>query len=264
MDSEQICYLGSREGLQRFDHLQTTLNELSYLYRAHVSMDSLLPTSARVVVEVLGLDHCSIAWLNTDDGNIKIRASHTREGVEVKQDQVLKVLSGLINRQPPNSKGYPHNQLNGKSRVIETGIACEVISPLRINKQIVGYICGLKNDSSGKPILEKERSIFTTMSKHISLAIEVQHTREMLDSPYISLSLTPIERESLAEMMSQEHSLSAHMSEPRKLVNKIARRFFVDLRRAGFEIKQILWVATEILDSMLAASAKRESVEQSE
>jgi hypothetical protein len=222
-------------------------------------MQALLQTASRLVVDIMGLEHCSIGWLNDNEFGIEIWTSHTRDGAEVNHSRVHKAFSGMINRKrakPVEKPVDPRHRLDASQAVMGKR---EIVSPLRVDKQIVGYVCGLKSEFSEETILATEKSLFSALSEHISAAIEAQRTREMLDSPYVALALTPVERECLAGLTPTDRPFLSPVNDPERLVRKIARRFFADLYRAGFEIKHILYLATEILDSLLVAQHEAKS-----
>lgn len=248
-------------GSERLSDLHGSLQALTELHGTHRSMESLLRTASRLVVNILDLEHCSIGWLEENALGIRVWASHTREGANINTDRVCRAFSGLVNRQRPqcSNSATPPSRLGPDPGVWRGG---EIMSPLRVDKQIVGYVCGLKNESSNARILDAERSLFATLSQHISAAIEAQRTREMLDCPYIALALSPKERESFAGLTPVERPFLDPINNPERLVRKIARRFFMDLRRAGFETKQIMCVSTEILDSLLVVLNKTKSRRQ--
>lgn len=257
---------GNAKGLRKADTKAT--ERLSYLFVAcqaltdlhctHRNMESLLQTASRLVVDILDLDHCSIGWLDKTDMAVKVWTGHTPKGRNANTSRVLEVFGDLVNRQRPKPE-------------IATDTSCqwepdwdnswpkELIAPLRIDNQIVGYVCGLKNECVTQLISDSERAVFFTLSQQISAAIEGQRTREMLDSPYIAQALGPTERESFAGLSSVERPFRDPIKNPERLVRKIARQFFVDLRKAGFETDQILRIASEILDNLLAVLKKTKS-----
>jgi hypothetical protein len=235
------------------------LQALSNLYHAHPNMQSLLQTACRLVVDMLGLEHCSVGWLCDNEFGIQVWTSHTQEGAEVDHARVHQAFAGLVKRQPPRCNARSGHPLHCLEPACELWREREVVCPLRVDNQIVGYICGLKSDDTDAWITHTERSIFIALSRHISAAIEARRIREMLDSPYVALALTPKEREYLVGLSTLEHPFQQPVCNPELLVRKIARRFCADLHKAGFEIKQLLCVATEILESLLAVQRESKS-----
>ena len=242
--------LGGTHDSDRLNYLYGLLEALTELHRTHHSMESLLQTASRMVVNVLDLEHCSIGWLDENDMIIRIWTSYTREGAKINIARVLRAFSELVNSERPKSSNFAGQpcqfELDGD---LLQGI--EIISPLRVDKQIVGYVCGLKNEYADTDLLNAERSLFATLSQQISAAIEAHRMREKLDCPSIALALNPKEMESIVGLSPVEQPMLQPINNPEKLVKKIARRFFADLRRAGFETKQIMGVTNEILDSLL-------------
>lgn len=227
------------------------LQVLSELYCSQPSMESLLQTASRLTVDMLDFEHCSIGWLSDSDFGIKVWTSYTREKAKVDHSRVHRVFSGLVKRQPPKRNHRSENHLDCRESSFDLILERELVSPLRVDNQIVGYICGLKNECTDACVSDIEKSIFFAFSRHISTVIEAQRTREILNNPYVALALTPKERELVAGLTSLEQPFTESGFNPELLVRKIARRFCTDLQKAGFEVKQMLCVATEILDSLL-------------
>jgi L-methionine (R)-S-oxide reductase len=238
--------------------LHSWLEALTKLYCAHSSMESVLQTASRVVVNVLNLEHCSIAWLDENDWTIRIRISHTREGADVAPAQAVRAISNLVKRERPKQSGSARSVYNlGTERDLDH--ALELTAPLRMHKQIVGYLYGLRGQFSSPQFFETEKSLFVSLSQHISTAIEAQLTREMLDCPYVALVMNAQNEESIASLTPVKQRILTSVKDPEQLARKIARRFFRDLRRAGFETKQVLFVATEIIDSLNEVLRKAKS-----
>jgi len=226
--------------------LQRSLAASMELYCVDSSMESLLQKASRLVVEILDLEHCSVGWLDENDLSIRVCTSHTREGVEVDADQVLDAISNFVRRERPIDPTYPQPLCVRSYAHPAPGL----IAPLRVGKQIVGYLYGLKDPLPNVTFLGAYRPLFVTLSQHISSAIEVQRTREMLDYPYVALALNAREEGSAVSLLPVAASWLEASSSSEKLTRTIARRFFGDLRKAGLETKQIMWVVTEILDGL--------------
>lgn len=234
---------------------------LAELHRTHSNMDSLLQTASRIVVEILGIEHCSIGLLDKADMVIRVRTSHTREGKHANVQRILRVFADLV-----DSQRLKYSYVVGAQSRLGANpdllLLKELISPLRIEKQIVGYVCGLKDEGFNAEILDSERAVFFSLSQQISYAIEAQQTREMLNCPHIALALSANERASLVGLGAMERPSLEPIANPEKLVRKVARRFFADLRKAGFETDQILRIATEILDNLLHVLQKTKARRQ--
>ncbi len=229
--------------------LQNSLAALTQLYHTHPSMESVLKTASGLVVDILGLEYCSICWIDEEDLSIKVRTSHTRKGATVNPDQAVKAITDFVKRVRPNKSS--HSQFTcGKDCNLESGGALELTSPLRVDKQIVGYLYALRNKTANKQFYDNVESLFITLSQNISAAIEVQQTREMLLCPYVELCLGAKKKESFSSLSPVNMHFLDSVKNPEKLVQKIARQFFRDLRRAGFDTKHILSVATEIIDNL--------------
>jgi hypothetical protein len=113
-----------------------------------------------------------------------------------------------------------------------------LIAPIRVNGEIVGNICipdDAMNNRNSHPI---NTELYSTICAHVGFALELQHLRQMLANQY------PSEQSTL-----DYHILEA-ARKPEQAAKTIARSFYKHLRKAGFETKQILIVASEIIENL--------------
>lgn len=255
---DELPQEAGKNACDRLSYLYDSLQALSELYRTHRSLESLLSSATRLVVNTLDVEHCSIGWLDVEKMKIQVLASFTREGADINKERVVHAFSDLVNSKPFERKESIDSAFQLISD-LELSRESEFISPLRVDRQIVGYVCGLKSENANVRDLDTERSVFFALSQQINAAIEAQRTREMLDFPTMALAVRSNERESGSGLSSAGRSFFEPINNQKKLVKKIAHGFFADLRKAGFETKQILDVATEILDSLLTVLQSPES-----
>ncbi len=229
--------------------LRYSLEALKELYRTHTSMEGVLRTASRLVVQIVNLEHCSIVCFDKHEFGFCVRASHTKEGADVDPVQAARALSDFARRE--RSKHDAHVKSSGGFDPHREGEqACGLTAPLRIDKQIVGYLYGLRSRFSNPQFFDADRSLFVTLSQHINAAIEAQRLREMMDCPYAVTVLDAKERRCFSSVGAGNSAFSGSVKHPEEFVRRIGRGFFDDLHRAGFEARQIVSVATEIIDSL--------------
>ena len=95
--------------------------------------------------------------------------------------------------------------------------------------------------------------MFDALTEHLSLAVETQHLRQLLASRYATIALSRDRHGDGTEAGALDVRFLAAVAKPEKVARIIARSFYKDLRKAGFETKQILVVATELIDSLNVA-----------
>jgi L-methionine (R)-S-oxide reductase len=71
-----------------------------------------------------------------------------------------------------------------------------------------------------------------------------------LASRYAAIALSRNGHGDAADQNAFDAQFLAAVTNPEKVARIIARSFYKDLRKAGFETKQILVVATELIDSL--------------
>lgn len=241
--------------------VHSSLEALEELYRAHPSMESVLQTASRLVGEMLNLEHCSVGWFDGQDLSFRIRTSHTKEGANIDPNQAVLAFSDWV-RKVRSGKTQHAQSLHSLMPKCDSEQALRLTAPLRVDKQIIGYLYGLRVRSKRAGLLDTERSLFATLTFHINAAIGAHRAREMVRSPYTALLAGALEKQWVDGISLEDLPCVGSGGDPEKFERNVARRFFGDLRGAGFETKQILTIATEMLGSVNEALRKKKSGQQ--
>jgi hypothetical protein len=229
-------------------NVQDALAALARLYGAHETLEALLQAAAEIAVEMLEVEHCGIAWLENDRANFRMRASFSKNGNNGHAGRANRLITSLIQRTVDQS----HGNGIGNGRLENGHKENTPVVALRVNAKVVGYLFA----SNGEKYTAADESLLAVIGEHVGLAIEVQSMRQMLASAYFAKTLNPDEKKNAIEQNTLESHILAAVEDPEKVARIIARTFYKDLRKAGFETKQIMVVATELIGNLTDALQK--------
>jgi hypothetical protein len=227
---------------------QDALAALARLYGAHETLEALLQAAAQIAVEILEVEHCGIAWLENDRANFRVRAGFSKNGVNGRADRANRLIASLIQQ----TKDQNHGNGIGNDRFENSHKENATVAPLRVNAKVVGYLFAI----NGEKCPTADESLFAALGEHVGRAIEVQGMRQRLASSYLAKTLSPDEEKNAVEQNTLESHILAAVEDPEKVARIIARTFYRDLRKAGFETKQIMVVATELIGNLTEALQK--------
>ncbi|MDZ7269354.1 MAG: hypothetical protein ONB48_18220 [candidate division KSB1 bacterium] len=218
--------------------LTRVLTLLHRLFAHHETVEALLQQAAQIAVELLPLEHCRIALFAGDNVTLGTRGSVSRNG------------SHLL-RRPAGS--VPQN-LNPGVRIQnmpeETGDDnLPWTSELKVNGEIIGRMDGWPAARLNAREAARQREAFLALGAQIGRALEAQKTRHMLASQYTMLALSRSSEDSASQEPLSSHILAA-VKNPEKVAVIVARSFYRDLRKAGFEPRQVLVVASELIENL--------------
>ena len=123
------------------------------------------------------------------------------------------------------------------------------VAPIRIHRQVVGVLHGVLEKPPVEGELLGNPAVCKAFSEQLGFAIETQKMREMLASKYVARARQAQGQNDPGKQSLESHVLQA-VRNPEKVAKIIARSFYRDLRKAGFETKQILVVASEIIENL--------------
>lgn len=226
--------------------MQQAMTALAKLYDRHATLDALLQTAAQIAAEILAVEYCGIAWLEDDRMNFRVRTSFGTNGVNGHEERTSRLVAEMIHENNHANHGIVKTLANDNRS--ENFLA----APLHVNEKLVGYLVIVEV----RKCASADESLLATLSEHTGFAIEMHNMRQMLASSYLGKTLG-LSREKGA---SGQNGFDSHMltavAEPEKVATIIARTFYKDLRKAGFESGQILTVATELIGSLTEALHK--------
>jgi GAF domain-containing protein len=140
---------------------------------------------------------------------------------------------------------------------IERPTKDKLAAPLQIKNEVVGYLCVAKRrKQTDLRFSSIDQKLFFALSRQIAHAIEIQQMRQLMASRYASMALNQNKKGTHADHDNYFSNFLKAVKYPDKVAKIIARSFYKDLRKAGFEPKQILVVASEIIENLNDAFRK--------
>lgn len=227
-------------GLRPANRMQHALDAMRRLCAQHESVDALLEVATRIVLEALRADYCGVVWL--DEGKPIPRARHRSDGNIERGGQDAQA-TAFVARTLEGSAG------DGEPASADN----ECAAALRIGGRTVGYLYARAEAKRRGVSASLDRTLIDALAEQLAFAIEAQTLRQLLASRYATIALSRNRPGAAAESSALDASFLAAVTHPEKVARIIARSFYTDLRKAGFETKQILVVATELIDSLNAA-----------
>jgi len=222
------------------------LKTFNCLYGRRQTIDALLQQATRAVVELLQVKCCMIAWLTEDKKAMEARSasywnSHngSEENIETNGYRSVNI--------PEVWQSLQELSNFDEASVREEVPAKKLMAAIRVNGEIVGniYIPASKGyDDDGSAI---DTELFSTICAHVGFAVEMLQMRQMLTLQYAT------------EPSTLDAHILAAVKDPEHATEVIARSFYKHLRKAGFETKQILVVASEIIENLNQALFKTQA-----
>lgn len=225
-----------------------SLAALAKLYARHDTLDALLQAAAQIAAEILAVEYCGIAWVEDDRTNFRVRASFSQNGVNGHAEHAHRLVTAMIQA---NGHAMAANHGGGKKLADERHNENLLAVPLRVNEKSAGYLV-----IADEKKCAAHESLLATLSEHVSLAIEMHGMRKMLASSYVVKTLGLGKKKGASGRNGFDSHILSAVADPEKVATIIARTFYKDLRKAGFESGQILTVATELIGSLTEALHK--------
>lgn len=225
----------TRPGERAANRLQGPLDALRRLWGPHEGVDALLQDATGVVLELLGARYCSVVWLDEDRSTLRVRARRHRVEDAPCADEDAQAVAFVARSDEGPAAGDA------------------LAAALRMGEQTVGYLYARSGTGRGGRAPSMDRTLFDALADHLALAIETQHLRQLLASRYATIALSRSGHGDAAESSALDVNFLSAVTHPEKVARIIARSFYKDLRKAGFETKQILVVASELIDSLNVA-----------
>lgn len=210
------------------------------LFQRFNSLAELFQEAARLGVELLDVQHCAVVCQVEDGSGIEVRASFHHNG---KNGIYLKATS-------KNTVDAISGASADASSMFKRPTKDKLAAPVRVNGEVVGFLCVSKRRRSpDQRFVSVDRDLFFALSEFLGYAIEMQQMRQLLASRYAPAVLYRDQHEKTGQEVYISNVVQA-VRYPNKVAKMIAKSFYKDLRKAGFEPKQILLVASEIIDNL--------------
>jgi hypothetical protein len=224
----------AKAGVRAANPIERSLEALRRLYAHHASVDALLEDATQIVLDLFPAALCAIVWRDEKPPKLRVRARRWRDAdaaAGVADDaRIVAFVTAL--REARASKGDEH--------------ACA----LRVGGQTVGFLYARDAPNVPRGATGLDAAQLDAFGEHLGVAIESQNLRQLLASRYATIALSRDAQDGGLEQAALDVNFLAAVTHPEKVARIIARSFYKDLRRAGFETKQILVVATELIDSL--------------
>jgi hypothetical protein len=245
--------------LRRANPLERSLAALRNLCARRDSVDALLEDATQIALELLAAEFCAIVWLDETAPTLRVRARRWRDGRGADSKDDVRVIAFVTATEaaPVRVGGKERASANLERACANLEHACanlehacanlEHACALRVSGQTVGYLYARVATKPRARATGLNLMLFDTLAEHLGVAIETQTLRQLLASRYATIALSRDGQSAL------DLDFLSAVRNPEQVARIIARSFYKDLRRAGFETKQILVVATELIDSLNAA-----------
>ena len=197
------------------------------------NLDALLDAAAHAAIDAFALETAAVVWIDEAAPRLRLRAQRPEAA--------------------PRSAGADHPAIACVACLREGkagGSSHELALPLSVNGQTVGYLYA-RAAARGGARTPRANTIdvgqLGLFAMQLGLAIEAQSLRQLLASRYAPAALS---RDGRDAQPARDAQFLEAVTHPEKVARIIARSFYKDLRRSGFETKQILVVASELIDNL--------------
>ena len=223
-------------------NLCRSLKMMGDLFAPHDTLDVLLEEAARVTVDLLGADYAFVIWATVSPQRLSVRARWSRPGVVDSPALSDQAVAFVENNQHTNTA-----ELTSPSASQQPCENSMVLHHLKVKGESVGYLVVLPGlvDSARFPNL-----LFSVIGEQIGRTIEVHQTRQFLASRYSALAQFKETGDDAGEAEPLDGHLLAAVRNPDKVARLLAKSFYRDLRKAGFDANQVLLVASEIIGNL--------------
>jgi GAF domain-containing protein len=239
---DEVTMIEARDPLVRLQDLQHFL--------AGPTLEESLGQQAAMTAGLVGAASCSIMLLGSEDGSEPRMSMVARHGEF--PDAAAKASigrgEGIAGRVLADGAALLVEDI-GRSefaalarRPAQVGPSL-MCAPVRIDGKIVGVI----NTASalGQPAFgETELRLLEVTALFIGKAIQVRQLQHLLDSRFAQLALLQESREQAGEAVATAYR------HPEDVARILARSFFREMTRAGFESGQIVGAASELIDQL--------------
>lgn len=205
---------------------------INLFFLPHESLEELLQAAARFMVERLHVQSCVVTWVAEDRVTMWVRAKYSRGDLKRSSHESNAAPAAAPESLPAATKMRQTAGTNGR-----------LSAPLRVHQKIIGYVC-VAMGSGALPSAPVAPELFRTLCESLSRAIEHWQMRQMLASNRLAEAAG---RAARPETNSLDACILQSVQNPERVARILARSFYKDLRKAGFGVKQIMLVASEMI-----------------
>jgi len=235
--------MGSAEN--RWVRLQDLQNFL-----AEGSLDESLQNQAALTAELLGAGSCSIMLLNSGAPDQLRMTVHARFGKLPDAALTASVGQGegicgrvLASGEALLIEDIAHSEVAALAQGRD-GIGGSLMSaPLRVDGKIVGVI-NVAAAGESPAFTQADLQLLNIIALFIGKSIQVQQLQRLLDSRFSQLALLQEARDQVQDKVRLAYR------NPEDAAKILARSFFKEMTKAGFESGQIVSAATELIEQL--------------
>lgn len=210
------------------------------------SLDDSLQGHAELARRLLGATSCSIMLLNGDSpDDLRMRMCARCGDLPPEAAEALvgrgEGIAGrvLADGRPLLVEDIASSPFAGFARRNEAELPALMSAPIRID----GHVAGVVN-VAGAAFGERDLSLLEVTGLYIGKSIHVIQLQHLLESRFAQLAL----------LREAEHAAAPEARtgwrQPEEVARILARSFFKEMRKAGFEAGQIVGAASELIDQL--------------
>ena len=217
------------------------------------TLDESLQQQAAMTATLVGAASCSIMLLNSGEGEDMRMSVAARYG-PLPEDALRATIGrgeGIAGRVLATGEALLVPDI-GKSRFAllargrEGGGASLMCAPIRVDGKIIGVINAA--GAAGQPAFtDTGLRLLEVTALFIGKSIQVQQLQRLLDSRFAQMALLQ-ETQQAKERVGESVRLAYR--NPEDVAKILARSFFREMTKAGFEPGQIVSAATELIDQL--------------
>ncbi|MDN4053726.1 GAF domain-containing protein [Massilia sp. YIM B02763] len=218
-------------------------------FLADGTLEDNLHQQAAMTSALLGAASCSIMLLGGGDGDEMRMSVYARHGELPEAARQASVARGegiagrvLASGESLLIEDIAKSELASLARHPEAGCSLLCV-PIRIDGKIVGVI-NAASCPGNAPFGETELRLLEVAALFIGKAIQVQQLQHLLDSRFAQLALLQEAQQKVGE------SVRTAYRNPEDVAKILARSFFREMTKAGFESAQIVSAASELIGQL--------------
>lgn len=219
-------------------------------FLAEGSLDDCLQQQATLTAQLLGAGSCSIMLLNSGaPGQLRMTV-HARYGTLPDAALASSVGQGegicgrvLASGEPLLVEDIAQSELAALAQGREGIGGSLMCAPLRIDGKIAGVI-NVAGSSAGPAFTDSDLQMLNIIALFIGKSVQVQQLQRLLDSRFSQLALLQEARDQVQDKVRLAYR------NPEDAAKILARSFFKEMTKAGFESGQIVSAATELIEQL--------------
>jgi L-methionine (R)-S-oxide reductase len=216
-------------------------------FLASGTLEESLEQQAAMTAALVGAASCSIMLLNTGEGEAARMSVYARHGdqPDAALDTSVAYGEGIAGSVLASGTALciadvGRSDYAGLARSPDAAGSL-MCAPVRIDGRIVGVL-NVANPPGVPPFGETELRLLDVVALFIGKSIQVQQLQHLLDSRFAQLALLQDARDGAPVRTAYRN--------PQEVVRLLARSFFREMTKAGFEPAQIVGAASELIDQL--------------